>query len=125
MVQTRFYHRCIIKDELGTKKIYAVGGYYQTSIETMELSNSEWKLSAAKLPIPLFAYQIVASNSLNYLFFLIGGDKRNDPQSQILGLEKSNQEWKEVGNLQTKRYRHTTVKPFISNPYSKDGCFTT
>ena len=109
MVQDRFYHECAIMDELGTKKIYVVGGFYQSSIEIMELSNTEWKLSAAKLPIPLFAYQIVASNSLNYLFFLIGGDKRNDPQSQIYGLEKSNLEWKEVGNLQTKRYLHTTV----------------
>ena len=117
MIQTRFFHECTIMDELGTKKIYVVGGFYQSSIETMELSNAEWKLSAAKLPIPLYAYQIVASNSLNYLFFLIGGDKRSDPQSQIYGLEKSNQEWKEVGNLQTKRYLHTTV-----NVHFDDKC---
>ena len=114
MKQKRSYHGCTIIDDMDSKTIYVAGGWDEnynklSSMETMKLTENEWKLSSVQLPKPLSYLQLVSSRSKNYILYIPGGWDGSDFQKKIYGLKRQNQEWEEIGSLQTKRGYHTTL----------------
>ena len=109
-------HKCTINEDKGKKTIYVLGGLfhlspnvelysssYKTSIETMVLSENEWKLSSARVPEPLDNLQVVASRSPQYSIYMTGWYTRDlsntSKPKKIFGLKRKEQKWKEVGQI--------------------------
>ena len=117
MKTNRRSHDCIIMKENGSKIVYVGGGWdgskLLSSMETMRLTDNEWKISSTVLPMPIKDFQFVKSNLPNRLFYLVGGTDSTD--RSIRGIYALNNletvlSWENVGSLTAPRGSHVTIE---------------
>lgn len=113
MNSARYSHGCttISSTEDRSTQIIVVGGFESgSSVEILNVSSSFW-FTVAKIPLEdLKDNSLIASNSLHYKLYTIGGRYSGSYSysKAIYGLTYSNT-WVYVANLTEGRYGHTSL----------------
>ena len=116
MNEKREGHGCVMSTYNGSDSVFVVGGRKgvggNDDLNTMEIYNSKqkkWVLQTSKLPFPLEGLQVIHATFPGYHVYVAGGDRRRlGTTSAIYGFTTNN-EWKMIGNLTFKRYRHVSL----------------
>ena len=132
MNQKRAYHSCFYDDQ--TNSIFVVGGQNShphnpnnniivATTEQWRLDSNQW-VSTPSLPEPLNRAAGVASKSMDYIGFVVGGSSGGftdgNITKKVLGLRRRDLEWEVMPQqLKTARIYHSIVSlPFDQIP----GC---
>ena len=112
MNSARYSHGCTTIPSIGERstQIIVVGGFESGStVEILNVSSSSW-FNVAKIPLEdLKDNSLIASNSLQYKVYSIGGRYSGSILTKaIYGLTYSNT-WVYVANLTEGRYGHTSL----------------
>ena len=91
-----------------------IGGVSENGIlKSTEKLNTQQKLfweQTTDLPAPLFRSAAIASNSIDFIGYIAGGDGNNGKTDKVWGLRQADMKWEEMRTrLQIPREAHTMV----------------
>ena len=110
--EKRVFHSCLYDHK--TRSVFVIGGVSENGIlKSTEKLNTQQKLfweQTTDLPAPLFRSAAIASNSIDFIGYIAGGDGNNGKTDKVWGLRQADTKWEEMRTrLQIPREAHTMV----------------
>ena len=119
--ETRAFHSCLYDHK--TRSVFVIGGVSENELGSEILKSTEklniqqkqlWE-QTTDLPAPLFRSAAIASNSIDFVGYIAGGDVNIAGATQgktdkVWGLRQADMKWEEMRTrLQIPREAHTMV----------------